>query len=118
MQHIGHWIYLLVAYKTTGDDFTNIYDASKMGIFATLRKSISQSLQRVVRYRIFVQEKLTTRRKSTMCSRLVVKMIRVIRLSEIHPWSSPSQSVNKPELSDQSLVELNLTVVTTPHVIL
>ena len=40
----------------------------KMGIFAMRSKSISQSLQRVLRNRTFVQEKVTTRRKSMMCS--------------------------------------------------
>ncbi len=55
-------------------------------------KSISQSLRHVVRNnRTFVQEKFTTRRKSTI--RVVVKLqwvhkiIRVARFSEIHPWS-------------------------------
>ena len=40
----------------------------KMGIFAMRRKSISQSLWRVVLYIFFVQEKLAPRRKSMMCS--------------------------------------------------
>ncbi len=41
----------------------------KMGIFATRSKSISQSLQRVVRNRTFEHE-ITTHRNRTMCSEL------------------------------------------------
>ncbi len=47
-------------------DFTNIYDYN--GYFATRHKLISQSLLCVLRYRTFVQEKVTTHCKFTMCS--------------------------------------------------
>ena len=52
-------------------------------------KLISPSLQRIVRYRTFVQEKLMMHRKSM--SSVVVKLgwvdkiIRVVRFSEVHP---------------------------------